>query len=60
MFKIFIFFLIKMFFFRCWIRDSYEYYDDIRKSYEASFAGITAISGYLFANSSPETVKVYF
>lgn len=49
-----------MFFFRCWIRDSYEYYDDIRKSYEASFAGITAISGYLFANSSPEIVKVYF
>ncbi|XP_043793401.1 D-aspartate oxidase isoform X1 [Apis laboriosa] len=42
---------------RCWIRDSYEYYDDIRKSHEASFAGITAISGYLFANSSPETVK---
>ncbi|OAD53832.1 D-aspartate oxidase [Eufriesea mexicana] len=45
---------------RNWIRDSYEYYDDIRKSYEASFAGVTAISGYLFANSSPETVKNYW
>ncbi|XP_003402118.1 D-aspartate oxidase [Bombus terrestris] len=42
---------------RNWLRDSYAYYDDIQKSHEASFAGVTAISGYLFANSSPETVK---
>ncbi|XP_003705361.1 D-amino acid oxidase 1 [Megachile rotundata] len=43
-----------------WIRNSYEYYDDIRKSHEASLAGVTAISGYMFANSSPETVKSYW
>ncbi|CAL7952135.1 unnamed protein product [Xylocopa violacea] len=42
---------------REWIRDSYEYYDDIRKTVESPFAGVTTISGYLFANSSPETVK---
>ncbi|XP_076249229.1 D-amino acid oxidase 1 [Calliopsis andreniformis] len=42
---------------RDWIRDSYDYYDDIRKTQEASFAGVTSISGYIFANSSPETVK---
>lgn len=39
------------------IRDSYEYYDEIRKTHEASFAGVTSISGYMFANSSPETVQ---
>lgn len=42
---------------RQWIRDSYEYYDNIRKSEIASYAGVTDISGYMFANSSPETVK---
>ncbi|CAK9797358.1 D-aspartate oxidase [Anthophora plagiata] len=42
---------------REWIRDSYEYYDDIRKSEESSFAGVTGISGYIFANSSREIVK---
>ncbi|XP_017880164.1 D-aspartate oxidase [Ceratina calcarata] len=42
---------------REWIRDSYEYYDDIRKYVDASIAGVTSISGYLFANSSPDTVK---
>ncbi|KZC10767.1 PREDICTED: D-aspartate oxidase [Dufourea novaeangliae] len=45
---------------REWIRDSYEYYDDIRKSPDASFAGVTSISGYMFANSSPETVKSHW
>ncbi|XP_053971603.1 D-aspartate oxidase [Hylaeus volcanicus] len=43
-----------------WIRDSYEYYDDIRKTREASLAGVTSISGYIFANSSVETVKSYW
>ncbi|XP_043249384.1 D-aspartate oxidase [Colletes gigas] len=45
---------------REWIQDSYEYYDDIRKTHEASFAGVTSISGYMFANSSPETVKSHW
>ncbi|XP_076642950.1 D-amino acid oxidase 1 [Halictus rubicundus] len=42
---------------REWIGNSYEYYDDLRKSREAAKAGVTSISGYMFANSSPETVK---
>ncbi|KAK9297031.1 hypothetical protein QLX08_009128 [Tetragonisca angustula] len=45
---------------RDWLRDSYAYYDDIRKFHEASSAGVTAISGYMFANSSPETVKSHW
>ncbi|XP_051155898.1 D-aspartate oxidase [Leptopilina boulardi] len=40
-----------------WIKNSYDYYDDIRKSDEAALAGITNISGYIFANSSPNAVK---
>ncbi|KAM0729812.1 D-aspartate oxidase [Formica fusca] len=40
-----------------WIKDSYEFYDDIRKSDLASYAGVTNISGYIFANSSPHTVQ---
>lgn len=42
---------------REWIKNSYEYYDDLRKSHEAAKAGVISISGYMFANSSPETVK---
>lgn len=42
---------------RKWIRDSYEYYDEIRKTTEAPFAGVTNVSGYIFANSSAEAVK---
>lgn len=40
-----------------WVKDSYEYYDEIRKSDEAALAGITNVSGYIFANSSPNAVK---
>ncbi|XP_029045131.1 D-aspartate oxidase [Osmia bicornis bicornis] len=43
-----------------WIQNSYEYYDNIRKTKEAPLAGITTISGYMFANSSPETVKSHW
>lgn len=46
------------YFLRKWIKDSYEFYDDIRKSDYASYAGVTDISGYIFANSSPYTVQV--
>nr|XP_033338683.1 D-aspartate oxidase [Megalopta genalis] len=42
---------------REWIGNSYEYYDDLRKSHEALQAGVTMISGYMFSNLSPETVK---
>ncbi|XP_033231196.1 D-aspartate oxidase [Belonocnema kinseyi] len=40
-----------------WIKDSYEYYDDIRKTEEAALAGITNVSGYIFAKSSPYAIK---
>ncbi|XP_024869513.1 D-aspartate oxidase-like [Temnothorax curvispinosus] len=42
---------------RHWIKDSYEFYDALRKMNDASRAGVTAISGYIFANSSPNVVK---
>nr|XP_012216602.1 PREDICTED: D-aspartate oxidase [Linepithema humile] len=42
---------------RKWITHSYLFYDTIRKTYDARHAGITDISGYMFANSSPDTVK---
>lgn len=52
-------FMRKLYYFsRKWVKDSYEFYDDIRKSDYASHAGVTDISGYIFANSSPHTVKV--
>lgn len=40
-----------------WIEDSYEYYDNIRRANDASLAGVTDISGYIFANSSPRIVQ---
>lgn len=43
---------------RQWIKDSYEFYDALRKIEDASRAGVTDISGYIFANSSLDTVKV--
>ncbi|XP_014214020.1 D-amino-acid oxidase [Copidosoma floridanum] len=42
---------------RKWISDSYHYYEAICRSREASEAGVTSISGYIFANTSPESVK---
>ncbi|KAF7388819.1 hypothetical protein HZH66_009956 [Vespula vulgaris] len=41
---------------RKWIEDSYSYYDSICKLSDASKAGITTISGYIFANS-PSIIK---
>lgn len=40
-----------------WVENSYEFYDNIRKSDCASYAGVTDISGYIFANSSAHTVQ---
>ncbi|XP_011881441.1 PREDICTED: D-aspartate oxidase [Vollenhovia emeryi] len=42
---------------RQWVKDSYEFYDALRKTDDASYAGVTDISGYIFANSSPDIVK---
>jgi len=47
-------------FLRQWIKDSYEFYDALCKMKDASYAGVTNISGYIFANSSRDTVKVRF
>lgn len=43
---------------RQWVKNSYEFYDALRKTADASRAGVTDISGYMFANSSPDVVKV--
>ncbi|KAL6255013.1 hypothetical protein P5V15_013348 [Pogonomyrmex californicus] len=42
---------------RKWVKDSYEFYDALRKTDDASYAGVTDISGYIFANSSRNVVK---
>ncbi|XP_020280030.1 D-aspartate oxidase [Pseudomyrmex gracilis] len=42
---------------RKWVKNSYEFYDAIRKTENASYAGVTDISGYIFANSSSNVVK---
>ncbi|KYQ51870.1 D-aspartate oxidase [Trachymyrmex zeteki] len=42
---------------RQWIKNSYEFYDALRKMDDASHAGVTDISGYIFANSSQDTVR---
>ncbi|XP_063984731.1 D-aspartate oxidase [Diachasmimorpha longicaudata] len=34
---------------RNWMNDSYEFYDEIRKSREAARAGVVEISGYMFS-----------
>ena len=48
----------QLIFLRQWIKDSYEFYDAVRKMDDASYAGVTDISGYIFANSSQDTVRV--
>lgn len=58
MYIIFIIIIIDYLFLRQWVKDSYEFYDTLRKMDDASRAGVTDISGYIFANSSPEVVKV--
>ena len=45
-------------FLRQWIKDSYEFYDAVRKMDDASHSGVTDISGYIFANSSQDIVRV--
>ncbi|XP_048513609.1 D-aspartate oxidase isoform X2 [Athalia rosae] len=42
---------------RKWVKDAYEYYDDIRKSSEAGIAGVAEISGYYFAKSDPRLAE---
>ncbi|KAL1506312.1 hypothetical protein ABEB36_005700 [Hypothenemus hampei] len=43
-----------------WLKDSYEYYDTLRKTPEGINAGVIEISGYLFSSQYPENVKNRF
>lgn len=42
---------------RKWINNSYHHWDSIRRTAEASLAGVTEISGYMFSSDSPSTVR---
>ncbi|CAB0039303.1 unnamed protein product [Trichogramma brassicae] len=41
---------------RQWIKDSYDYYEELSRSRDASEIGVAGISGYMFSNESPEVV----
>ncbi|XP_066992234.1 D-aspartate oxidase [Anabrus simplex] len=43
-----------------WIRDSWNYYDELRQSEEAADAGVSSISGYCFSSISPDIVRNHF
>ncbi|XP_055389697.1 D-aspartate oxidase [Condylostylus longicornis] len=43
-----------------WIQDSYEYWDNIRRSSEASKAGVCQLSGYIFSKVNPSIVRNEF
>ena len=44
--------------YRKWVKDAYDYYETISRSPDASEAGVTSISGYMYSNTSPEVVRV--
>lgn len=41
-----------------WVSDSFQHWDDIRKTAEASKAGITDLSGYIFSSISESITRV--
>jgi len=41
-----------------WIRDSYNYYDALRRSEQAPRAGVSLVSGYIFSSVDPSLVQV--
>jgi len=41
-----------------WIRDSYNYYDALRRSEQAPKAGVSLVSGYIFSSVDPSLVQV--
>lgn len=41
-----------------WVVDSFKHWDDIRKTAEASKAGITELSGYIFSSISESITRV--
>jgi D-aspartate oxidase len=42
---------------RKWIKDSYNYWDDLRNTSEGNKAGVTQISGYIFSSQYPNIVR---
>ncbi|XP_055533300.1 D-aspartate oxidase [Wyeomyia smithii] len=45
---------------RKWISDAYRYWDDIRKTEDASNAGVTQLSGYIFSSTDPAIVRNHY
>lgn len=41
-----------------WINDAYAYWDAMSKTEEASLAGVTELSAYIFSSTSENIVKV--
>jgi hypothetical protein len=41
-----------------WIRDSYNYYDGLRRSEQAPRAGVSLVSGSIFSSVDPSLVQV--
>ena len=48
----------KKIYFRKWLYDAYEYWDDLRKTEEAANAGVCQLSAYIFSSTSPGIVRV--
>ncbi|KAK4876751.1 hypothetical protein RN001_009257 [Aquatica leii] len=42
---------------RKWINDSYHHWNDLNVTAEASLAGVTELSGYMFSKISPDIVR---
>ncbi|XP_053685415.1 D-aspartate oxidase [Sabethes cyaneus] len=45
---------------RKWISDAYRYWDDIRKTEDASDAGVAQLSGYIFSSTDPAIVRNHY
>ncbi|XP_055310318.1 D-aspartate oxidase isoform X2 [Sitodiplosis mosellana] len=43
-----------------WMSDSYAYWDDLRLSEDASLAGVTQLSVYVFSSTDPSIVRNHF
>jgi hypothetical protein len=52
--------MINVFIYSCsqWVRDSYSYYDALRRSEQAPRAGLSQLSGYIFSNVDQSIVQV--
>ncbi|KAF5306431.1 hypothetical protein FQR65_LT07343 [Abscondita terminalis] len=42
---------------RKWINDSFHHWNDLNNTSEASLAGVTELSGYMFSKTSPDAVR---